>query len=143
MDEHETPRPRAGWYLPAAIAAVLFMALACAMYAMHLTADPAAMPIDERAAYDALPAWVIGAYGVAAIVGLVGAVLLVLKRRIAETALQISLLAILVWLAGLLVIPQLRETMTANDLAIALVVVALFWTIFWFARHSRQRGWLA
>jgi len=35
-----------------------------------------------------------------------------------------------------------RENMSANDLLVALVVTALTWTIFWFARHSRQRNWL-
>jgi hypothetical protein len=32
--------------------------------------------------------------------------------------------------------------MSANDLLVALVVAALTWTVYWFARHSRQRGWL-
>jgi len=47
-----------------------------------------------------------------------------------------------VWLAGLLLVAPLRESMSANDLIVALVVTALTWTVFWFARHSRQRGWL-
>jgi len=25
---------------------------------------------------------------------------------------------------------------------VLLIVVAVTWTIFWLARHSRQRGWL-
>ena len=37
---------------------------------------------------------------------------------------------------------QVRENMSANDLLVAIVIVALTWTIFWFARHSRQRQWL-
>jgi hypothetical protein len=24
----------------------------------------------------------------------------------------------------------------------SIVVTALTWTVYWFARHSRQRGWL-
>jgi hypothetical protein len=32
--------------------------------------------------------------------------------------------------------------MSANDLLVAIVVTALTWTIYWFGRHSRQRGWL-
>ena len=28
-------------------------------------------------------------------------------------------------------------------LLVAIVVTALTWTIYWFARHSRQRGWLS
>jgi hypothetical protein len=37
---------------------------------------------------------------------------------------------------------DVRENMSANDLLVAIVVTALTWTIFWFARHSRLRQWL-
>ena len=68
--------------------------------------------------------------------------MLVLRKKLAEPALGVSLAAVLVWLAGLLAVTDLRENMSANDLLVALVVTALTWTIFWFARHSRMRGWL-
>ena len=74
--------------------------------------------------------------------GLLGAILLIVRRRAAEWTLLLSLVAVLVWLAGLILVPQLRERLSAHDLAVALVVAALTWTIYWFARHSRQRGWL-
>jgi hypothetical protein len=141
-DDPYTPRPVAGWFLPAAIAALLFMALGCIIYLMHVLADPAAMPLDQRAAYDAEPAWVTGAMAVAVWVGALGAALLVMRRRWAVVLLGVSLAAVLLWLAGLLLVSGLRENMSANDLIVAIVVVALTWTVFWFARHSSQRGWL-
>jgi len=52
------------------------------------------------------------------------------------------LVAVLVWLAGLVVVAPLRESMSANDLLVAIGVTAITWTIFWFARHSRQRAWI-
>ena len=142
MEEEFAPRPVAGWYMPAAVASLLFMGLGCFMYLTHVFADPAEMPLDQRAAYEAQPLWVTAAYAVAVWVGLAGAVMLVLRKRFAEFLLMVSLGAVLVWLAGLLVVTGLRENMSANDLLVALVVTALTWTIFWFARRSRQRGWL-
>ena len=142
MTDHHSPRPVAGWYLPAAVASLLFMGLGCVMYLTHVLADPNALPLDERAAYLATPAWVTAAYAVAVWAGLGGAVLLVMKKKLAEPALGVSLVAVLVWLGGLLVVAPLRNSMSANDLIVALVVTALTWTIFWFARHSRQREWL-
>jgi positive regulator of sigma E activity len=65
-----------------------------------------------------------------------------MKRKLAEPVLLLSLAAVLVWLAGLILVAPLRENMSANDLLVAIVVTALTWTIYWFARHSRQRGWL-
>ena len=141
-DDHFAPRPVAGWYMPAAVASLLFMGLGCIAYLMQVLADPAAMPLDQRVAFDAEPAWVTGAFAIAVWAGLAGAVLLIMKRKAAQPVLLGSLIAVLVWLAGLLLVTPLRESMSANDLLVAIVVTALTWTIFWFARHSRQRGWL-
>ena len=142
MDDEFKPRPVAGWYMPAAVASLLFMALGCIMYLLHIFADPAAMPLDQRAAYEAEPTWVTAAFALAVWVGAAGALMLVLRRKYAEMLLTVSLVAVLVWLAGLLLVTGLRENMSANDLLVAIVVTALTWTIFWFARHSRQRQWL-
>ena len=141
-DDTYTPRPIAGWFTPAAVASLLFMGMGCVMYLMHVLGDPDSLTLDQRAAYLAQPAWVTAANAVAVWVGLAGTVLLVMKKRLAEFALGIALLAVLVWLAGLIAVTELRENMSANDLLVAIAVTAVTWTIFWFARHSRQRGWL-
>ena len=107
-----------------------------------MMADVSAMPLDQRAAYEATPAWVTGANALAVWVGLAGTVMLLLKKRFAEPVLAVSLLAVLVWLGGLIGVSRLREALSASDMLVALVITALTWTIFWFARHSRQRGWL-
>lgn len=141
-DDRFSPQPVAGWFMPAAIASLLFMLLGCVTYVMHVTADPASLPLEQRSVYEAEPFWVTAAYAVAVWVGLLGTVLLVLRRKLAQPLLLVSLAAILAWLAGLLLVPALRETISANDLAVAIIVAAITWTIFWFARHSSQRGWL-
>jgi amino acid transporter len=142
MDDEFAPRPVAGWYMPAAVASLLFMALGCIMYLMTVLADPATMPLDQRAAYEAQPMWVTAAMAIAVWIGAAGALMLVLRKKLAEPLLMVSLAAVLVWLAGLLLVTGVRENMSANDLLVAIVVTALTWTIFWFARHSKQRGWL-
>ena len=143
MDDRYSPRPVARWFTVAAIASLLFMGLGCISYLMHVFANPATMPLDQRAAFEAEPAWVTGAYAVAVWAGLAGAILLLMRKRAGEWLLLLSVVAVLLWLAGLVVITPLRENMSANDLLVAIVVAALTWTIYWFARHSRQRGWLS
>jgi hypothetical protein len=142
MDDEYSPRPIAAWFIIAAVASLLFMGFGVVSFLMHLFADPNSMPLDQRAAYLAEPVWVKIAYGVAVFAGLGGAILLVMRRRLAEWALLVSLSAVLIWLAGLILVSPLRENMSANDLLVAIVVTALTWTIYWFARHSRQRDWL-
>jgi hypothetical protein len=140
---NEANRPVASWYLAAAILSFLLMAAATAIYATHhLFVDVSHLPLDQRQALEAEPLWVSIAAGAAVLTGLAGTLLLVLRRKAAEPLLLLSLVVTLAWLAGLFATPLLREGMSTNDTAVAVVVALISWTIFWFARHSRQRGWL-
>ena len=142
MDERFTPRPIARWYMVGAIAALLFGLLIAFGYGVHLTTDPSTLELDERALFEAEPAWVSGAFGLTGATIVIGSVLLMLRRKAAEQVLLVSLASALVWFAGLLLAPQLRELLMTVEIAMAIVVVLVAWTIFWFARHSRQREWL-
>ena len=74
--------------------------------------------------------------------GFAGALLLVMRRRLAEPAMLVSLAGMAVWLAGSLLVARLREVMSATDLVVVIAALAIVWTIYWFARHSRMRGWI-
>ena len=143
MDEDPySPRPVAAWFIPAAVASLLFMGLGCIMFLMEVLTDPMTLPLDQQAVRDATPGWVIGANGFAVLTGLGGTILLLMRNRLAVGVLAVSLISVLVMLAGLIVVQPLREAASANDLLVAIVITALTWTIFWFARHSKSRGWL-
>ncbi len=141
-DDPYAPRPLAGWFRPAAIASVLWMLLGCASYLYQVTLDPLTLPVEQRAMIEAAPTWMWAAFAVAVWVGLLGAVLLLLRRRIAVPLLGVSLLAVLVQFSAYLLHPPLREAMRSDQLLVPLVIVAVTWTIFWFAYHSQRRGWL-
>jgi hypothetical protein len=68
--------------------------------------------------------------------------MLILRRKSAEPLLLVSLIGIGVWFVGLFVNSELRDLLSTGQIAMAAIVVAIVWTIYWFARHSRQRGWL-
>lgn len=142
MDDRYAPRPVAGWYTIAAVASLLFMTLGCVALFVHVTTDPAKLPLDQRELFMAEPQWVLAASAFGFVAGALGALLLVLRNKAAERVLLVSLLGMLVWLAGMFLTPALRDLLSTDQIAVLLIVVALTWTIFWFARHSRQRGWL-
>ena len=128
----------------AAIASVLFMLVACAGYLLTVTVDPASLPIDQRAMVEAQPMWMMAAYAIAVWVGLAGAVMLVLRRKLAR--------AVAAGVAGRgggdlpALCGRARRSATlvsTNEIAAALVVLAITWTIFWFARHSTPAGVVA
>jgi hypothetical protein len=142
LDDRYTPRPIAGWYMFAALASLLLMLIGCAVYAMHVYTNPATLPLDERAMFEAEPGWVTASLGLTSLLGAVGALMLVLRRKAAVPLLLASLIGAIVWLVGLLATPRLRDLLSINEIVIAIIALALTWTIFWFGRHSRQRGWL-
>lgn len=142
MDDRFTPRPVAGWYMIGAVASLLFMALGCWSLALQFGSDPASLAPDQRALFEAEPQWVLGASAVGFIAGLIGGLLLILRRKAAVPAMLVSLAGIAIWFAGMFVAPRFRDLLSMNEIAVALVLVAITWTIYWFARHSRQRGWL-
>ena len=142
MDERYAPRPVARWYMVAAIASLLFMAVGCAGFVMDVTTDPTSLPLDQRTLVEARPLWMVWAYGVAVWVGLAGAIMLILRRKLAEHLLLVSLAAAIGTFLPYAVVAGIRDNISTNDIAVALVVIAVTWTIYGFARHSRLRGWL-
>ncbi|NUS99888.1 MAG: hypothetical protein HOP96_02795 [Sphingomonas sp.] len=142
MDDPYAPRPLAGWFKYAAIAAVLFMAIGCAGYLASVLTDPKSLPLDQRNLMEARPTWMIAAYAIAVWVGLAGAILLLMRRKPAEPLLLVSLIAAVLTFLPYFIVPAVSDLVTTNDIAFAVVIVLITGTIWSFARHSRQRGWL-
>jgi len=142
LDERFTPRPVAAWFMLGAIASLLLMALGCVVLAMHVLTDPSKLPLDQRALFLAEPQWVLGASAFGFVAGALGSLLLVLRNKAAEPVLLLSLIGMLAWFGGMFATPSFRDLLSTDQIAILLVVLAVSWTIYWFARHSRQRGWL-
>ena len=109
MESTDQDRPVPRWFTAAAIAVLLWEMLGCVMYLMQVSVDPATLPVDQRAMWDAAPTWMMAAYAVAVWVGLVGAILLYRRHRLAEPLLLVSLVAVIVQFSALLLVPELRN----------------------------------
>lgn len=142
MDDTYAPRPLARWFWAGAIASLLFMVIGCAGYLMDVMTAPEDIPVDRRTLYEARPVWQVAAYGAAVWIGLAGTVLLLMRRKLAEPLLLVSLIAAALTFLPYAIVPGVRDNITTSDMVAAIMVVAITWTVFWFARHSRQRGWL-
>ena len=138
----EIQRNPPSWFLFAAIGTLLWELIGCSMYLMQVSVDPAALPADQRDIWEAAPTWMVGAYGVAVWSGLAGAILLLLKRRLAAPVLLVSFLAVLVQNSALLVVPAMRNLMTSDVLLGPFVIVVVCFVIWQFAHKAKQAGWL-
>jgi hypothetical protein len=137
-----SPRPEAPWFRWAGYASLLWFVLGVASYIYHVTLDPATLPADQQAMMAAVPDWMTSFFALAVWTGLAGGVLLVMRRKAAEPLLFTSLVGAVMQFSAYFVDPELRELVPIDGLAVPVIILALTWTVFWFARHSRQRGWL-
>ena len=130
------------WFWIAAGLALLFEAVGCFMYIAQVTADRAALPLDQRAMWDATPTWMVAAYATAVWVGLIGSVLLLMRRKLAVPILLLSLIAVIVQFSGLFLVPQLRQTVPDTALVMPIIIIVACYLVFQLARLAGKRGWL-
>lgn len=131
-----------GWYWAVAVAALLFEGAGVLLFANSLMLDPATLPLDQRAIFEATPQWMTIAWAAAVGAGISGAVALLLRHRAAEQALLMSLIAVVVQFSGIFLVRELRE-LTPEEHLIVPVLVLLFAYGFWqAAKLFRRRGWL-
>lgn len=143
MEEVATKPGAPAWYWATAIAALLFEAAGAFLFANSLTLDPATLPLDQRAVYEATPQWMTIAWALAIGAGLLGAIGLILRRRFAEPALLISLVAVAVQFSGIFLVKQLRELTPEEQLLMPVVILMLAYAFWQAAKLARRRGWLS
>ncbi len=134
-----------GWYWGIAIFALLFELLGCFFYLVEVkmsAADIAALPLDQAAMLSARPQWYYAAFGIAVWVGLIGAVLLLLRRQWAVWALLVSLVAAIAQFSSVFIVPEMRAITPSDALFTPIVIIVIAYGIWQFSRLAGRRGWL-
>ena len=143
MQEGATKPAVPAWFWAVATGALLFEAAGAFLFANSLTLDPATLPLDQRAVYDATPQWMTIAWAIAISTGLIGAVGLILRRRFAEPALLISVIAVAVQFSGIFLVRQLRELTPEDHLLLPVIILVVAYAIWQAAKLARRKGWLS
>ena len=144
-DDNQAPAAGAKvpiWYWAAAIGALLFECAGAYLFTDSLSLDPAMLPLDQRALYDATPQWMTIIWAVAIGTGLVGALGLILRRRFSALFLLASTVAVAGQLVGILLIQQLRELMPEDQFILQVVIFFVAYAFWQTARLASRRGWL-
>lgn len=116
-----------------------------AMFFLQTNMGPeqiAAMPPEQQQVYAAMPAWLDIPYGVAVFGGVLGSVALLLRRRWAVAMFAVSLLAVVVQMAGVYALTPAWAASGASGLPMALLIIAIAGFLLWYARRAAARGWL-
>lgn len=127
------------------ILAILWMIMGCISYWMHVTMSPEAinaLPAGQAEMMRTTPPFVYALFGIATWGGLVGAILLFMKRRLAVPVLLVS------WIAALLQFTYVFTAMHGiklvgwSGLIFPVIIIALgifFWN---YAKGAAAKGWL-
>lgn len=150
MDERaqgETVAPTAvpAWYWIAAGLALLFELLGCYFYLAEVRmsdAEIAALPIDQGALLAARPVAYYAAFAVAVWVGLAGTAALLLRRRVAEPLLLVSLVGVAAQFGIALLYPAMSDVTPSQAYNLPIAIFVVCYGIWMLSRMARRRGWL-
>lgn len=133
------------WFRGAALLGLLWNAFGVYMYlkSVGMFGDPLT-GLDPAHAELArtVPAWVTGAFAVAVFAGLLGSACMVAGKRLASPLLLLSLLAVIVQSAWIILISNARAVEGAVALAMPLMITLVALLLLWLASKDSARNWL-
>lgn len=132
------------WFLPVAVAALLWNLLGCAAIAMDLmltASDVLKMPAEQQAMYAARPGWAVAGSILGVLAGAIGSLGLVLRRRGASMLLLVSLAGVLIQDAGFIAIGRVAP-LDATAIVLQALVLAIAIALVVLGRRAALQGWL-
>lgn len=138
--------PRRWTFWVIAFIALLWNLIGLAIFVMQVNLTPemiAAMPAPQRAVYEATPAWINIVFGVSVVSGVLGAIILLLKKRWAILLFLVSLLAIVLQLLGAYAVTPVWQASGAAGLALPVMLVVIALYLWWYSRDAAAKGWIA
>jgi hypothetical protein len=134
------------WYWVVSGLAVLWMLFGVLAWVMDLMTDEAGlaeMSEAQRQLYAARPQWLFVVYGVAIFSGLAGAIGLLLRKPWASMLFGVSLAALIVQFGyTFLAMHAVQVLGAAAAIPFPLVIFLIGIALLWFARRSRNLGWI-
>jgi hypothetical protein len=136
---HNPPK----WYLPVAIAALLWNLMGCAAYLMDVMLTPedvAKLSEAQQAAYAARPGWSVAATAIGVWTGVLGCVGLILRRSWALWLLLLSLLGVIV--QDIQMFGMSSSPVDVTALVLQGLVLVIAFALVLLARRGTRLGWL-
>ena len=141
------PRRPPGWFWVVGVLVALWMLVGVIAWCVDLGMSAerlAQMPPAQQQLYATRPQWVFVVYAIAVFTGLAGAILLLLRHKLAKTLFLASLLAAIVQFGYIfaamdalaLLGPSMALPLPAMVIAVGLFTV---WYARWCARHGLTR----
>lgn len=139
----EAARPAVpAWFWIVAVLALLWEGMGCLSYLNEVgIVAMGKSPPEQAAVWQGMPTWVWCAFAIAVWVGLSGALLLLVRQRLARAAFAVSLIgAALQFGWAYTVRDAARSGIGAAAIPAAIILFGA--ALVWFSGHAIRRGWL-
>lgn len=101
-----------------------------------------AMSEAERALYENTPAWSTSMFAIAVHGGVLGTLLLLLRKALALPVLVISLAAVVINSAYTWFMTDAYAVLGAGQAVFAAIILAIAAFLVWFANDAKSKGWI-
>ena len=103
----------------------------------------ASLPQDQQLMYQEVPAWVTAAFAVAVFSGTIGAVLMLLKKKIATTFFILSFIGIISQMSYGLLINENTDSYGPMGLLMPLMIISIGCYLIWYSKKAAEYTWLS
>ena len=103
----------------------------------------ASLPKDQQLLYQDVPAWVTAAFAVAVFSGTLGAVFLLLKKKIASTFFILSFIGIVTQMSYGLLLDEKTDNYGPLGLLMPLMIIAIGAYLIWYSKKAKENRWLS
>jgi len=103
----------------------------------------ASLPKDQQLLYQDVPAWVTAAFAVAVFSGTLGAVFLLLKKKIASTFFILSFVGIVTQMSYGLLLDDKTDNYGPLGLLMPLMIIAVGGYLIWYSKKAKENRWLS
>ena len=103
----------------------------------------ASLPKDQKLLYEKVPAWVTAAFAVAVFSGTLGAVFLLLKKKIASTFFILSFVGIVTQMSYGLLLDEKTDNYGPLGLLMPLMIIAVGAYLIWYSKKAKENRWLS
>lgn len=135
-----------GWFKPIAILALIWNIIGLSAFAISFMITPeviAQLPPEEQALYNNIPMWATAAFALAVFAGVIGCILLLMKKAVAFELFVLSIIGVIVQNIHGLVLADTIAVHGTSAMAMPLTVFLIGVGLILMSKKAKQAGWIS
>ena len=101
------------------------------------------LPKEQQLMYQDVPSWVTAAFAVAVFSGTVGAIFLLLKKRVSSIFFILSFVGIIIQMTYGLLISKNTNSYGPLGLVMPLMIIAIGGYLIWYSKKAAKHRWIS